>query len=186
MDFLLGAAGLDVRDVDGYAVAAGPGSFTGIRIGLTAIKALALASGKPAVPVSTLEALAWKLASPQVRLICPVLDAKRAEIYAALFEVRKAKLVAALPQNAYDPDEFFGRLPSHRVTAFIGNGVEVYKEKLLNYVGDKARFPNRTPFIAAEVGRLGYEALQAGRGVEAAGLEPLYFRKSQAEEGRRP
>ncbi|MGA2362625.1 MAG: tRNA (adenosine(37)-N6)-threonylcarbamoyltransferase complex dimerization subunit type 1 TsaB [Candidatus Aminicenantales bacterium] len=180
--FLLQANGLDIQAVDAYAVAAGPGSFTGIRIGLSAVKSLAFASGRMVAPVSTLEALASKIAAPPVRLACPVLDAKKGEIYAALFEVRASRLSEVIPQGAYDPEAFFARLPAHRVTSFIGNGLCIYRDKLLAHVRDKARFPRRSPFIAAEVGLIGHRMLLEGKGVPAGGLEPVYFRISQAEE----
>jgi tRNA threonylcarbamoyladenosine biosynthesis protein TsaB len=182
IDLLVRAAGSDIREVDGYAVAAGPGSFTGIRIGLGAVQALAFASGKTVAPVSSLTALALKIAEPPVRLACPILDAKKGEIYAALFESRVARLVELIPEGAYDPDAFFARLPARRVTAFIGNGLILYKERLLDHVRDKARFPRRSDFIAAEVGRLGHRMLLEGKGVPAAELEALYYRRSQAEE----
>ena len=186
VDLLLGADGLDIRAVDAYAVAAGPGSFTGIRIGLSAVKSLAFASGKPVAPVSTLEALALKIAVSPVRLACPVLDAKKGEVYAALFEVRAGRLTEVIPQGAYSPEDFFARLPAHRVTAFMGNGLALYREKLLAHVRDKARFPARSPFIAAEVGRIGHRMLLEGRGVAARELEPVYYRRSQAEEKASP
>ena len=186
VEFLLGAHGRDVRDIDAFAVAAGPGSFTGIRIGVGAVKALAFASGKPVAPVSTLLALAVKLASDGARLVCPLLDAKKEEIYAGLFEARTSGLAELIPQGAYGPDAFFARLPTRRVIAFGGSGLAAYRAKLLPYVRDKARFPRRSPFIAAEVGRIGADIVREGKGVGAAGLEPLYFRRSQAEEKCRP
>jgi tRNA threonylcarbamoyladenosine biosynthesis protein TsaB len=182
IDFLLGAHGRDIQDVDAFAVAAGPGSFTGIRIGIGVIKSLAFASAKPVAPVSTLLALATKLASDGARLVCPLLDAKKEEIYAGLFETRREGLAEIIPQGAYAPDAFFARLPTRRVIAFAGSGLAAYKAKLLPYVRDKARFPHRTTFIAAEVGRIGAAIVREGRGVDAASLEPLYFRRSQAEE----
>lgn len=182
VDFLLAASGRDVRDLDGFAVAAGPGSFTGIRIGVGAAKALAFASGKPVAPVSTLLALAAKLAADGARLVCPLLDAKREEIYAGLFEARTGRLAEIIPQGAYDPEAFFDRLPARRVIAFAGSGLAATRARLLRRVGDRARFPERSAFIAAEVGRIGAGLLRAGKGVEAASLEPLYFRRSQAEE----
>jgi len=186
VDFLLGAAGRDVKDIDAYAVAAGPGSFTGIRIGVGAVKSLAFASGKPVAPVSTLLALAVKLAADGPRLVCPLLDAKKDEIYAGLFEARKAGLAEVIPQGAYAPDAFFARLPARRVIAFAGSGLAAYRAKLLPYVRDKARFPRRSSFLAAEIGRIGGGMIRAGHGVAAASLEPLYFRSSQAEERCRP
>ncbi len=184
IDFLAGALGRDVRTADGFAVAAGPGSFTGIRIGLGAVQSLAFASGKPVAPVSTLRALAEKLAADGdgARLVCPLLDAKKGEIYAGLFERREDALVEVLPQGAYEPGEFFARLPEDRIIAFAGGGLAAYGAELASRMGDRARYPRRSPFIAAEVGRLGAGRLRAGRGVAAASLEPLYLRRSQAEE----
>jgi len=182
VDHLLRASDRVIEDIEGFAVAAGPGSFTGIRIGLSTIKSLAFASGKPVAAVSTLGALALKLVHPQVRLICPVLDAKKGEIYSALFESFGGRRVEIIPQGAYAPDDLFARLPSHRVIYFIGSGLSVFRDRLMPYVKDRGRFPSRTAFIAHEVGILGFEELRQGRGVSAGKLEPLYFRRSQAEE----
>jgi tRNA threonylcarbamoyladenosine biosynthesis protein TsaB len=160
----------------------GPGSFTGIRIGLGAVKALALASGRPVAPVSTLLALATKLASDGPRLVAPLLDAKKGEIYAALFEAGRSGLAELIPQGAYTPDAFFARLPARRVIAFAGGGLAATKAKLLPYVRDKARFPRRSAFIAAEVGLIGRGMVLRGEGIAAGAVEPIYFRRSQAEE----
>ena len=186
IDFLLGALGRDIRDVEAFAVAAGPGSFTGIRIGLGAVKALAFASGRPVAAVSTLAALASKLAADGPGLVCPLLDAKKGEIYAGLFETAADGLVEVVPQGAYVPDEFFARLPAGRPIAFAGSGLATYRPGLLARVGSEARFPGRSAFIAAEVGRIGAGLLRAGKGVDAGSLGPLYFRRSQAEEPCRP
>ncbi len=182
IDELLKLARIDIQAVEGYAVAAGPGSFTGIRIGLSTVKALAFASGKRIAPVSSLRALALKIAEVQTRLLCPLLDAKKGEIFAALFEGKRHQLVEVISQGAYAPDSFFSLLPAHRVVHFIGNGVPVFREKILAYLRDKARFSDRSLFIGREVGILGQEMLKNGRGVTAEELAPLYFRKSQAEE----
>ena len=69
-----------------------------------------------------------------------------------------------------------------RAIAFAGSGLAAYRAGILSHVGDRARFPERSRFIAAEVGRIGAGLLRAGKGVDAASLEPLYFRRSQAEE----
>jgi tRNA threonylcarbamoyladenosine biosynthesis protein TsaB len=182
IDFLLGAHGRDVKAVDAFAVAAGPGSFTGIRIGVGAVKALAFASARPVAPVSTLTALAAKLVGGAEDLICPLLDAKKEEIYAALYEARDGGLAEIVPQGAYAPDAFFARLPAGRSIAFIGGGLDAYRDMLLARVGDGARFPRRSSFVAAEVARLGAALIREGRGVDAAALEPIYYRRSQAEE----
>jgi tRNA threonylcarbamoyladenosine biosynthesis protein TsaB len=182
VELLLKATGFQIQDVDGFAVAAGPGSFTGIRIGLSTVKSFAYASGKPVAPVSTLKALALKLARSQNRLLCPLLDAKKGEIYAALFESRENKLKEIVPQGAYSPDHFFSLLPAHRLIFFIGNGMDAFRSKIYQYFRDKARFSTRSPFISYEVGLLGYEMLKKKKGMDFRDVTPFYFRKSQAEE----
>lgn len=182
VDFILRANGFHIRDMDGFAVAAGPGSFTGIRLGLSAVKSFSYASGKPVAPVSTLKALALKLRHPKSGLLCPILDAKKGEIFAALFESKRGELQEIVPQGAYSPDRFFSLLPAHRIICFIGNGVDAYRDKIFQYFRDKARFSSRSPFIACEVGYLGYELLRKRKGLSFQEIKPLYFRKSQAEE----
>jgi tRNA threonylcarbamoyladenosine biosynthesis protein TsaB len=182
VDHLLRSEGLAIADIGAFAVAAGPGSFTGIRIGLSTVKALAFASGKPVVPVSSLRALALKLALAGASLVCPVLDAKKGEVYAALFETAEGRLVEVIRQGAYAPDDLCARLPAGRVIAFIGGGSGVYREKIVTRMRENAVFPSRTQFVAHEVGLLGLEGLGEGKGVPADGVEPLYFRRSQAEE----
>lgn len=182
VDHLLRSEGLTIADIGAFAVAAGPGSFTGIRIGLSTIKALAFSSGKPVVPVSSLRALALKLALAGVPLVCPVLDAKKGEVYAALFENAAGRLIEIIPQRAHDPGDFFSRLPADRPIVFIGRGCVVYRDRIPARVLETAAFPARTLFIAHEVGLLGLEGLAEGKGVPADGVEPLYFRRSQAEE----
>lgn len=179
---ILNTQGMSLQEMDAYALAVGPGSFTGIRIGMSMIKSFAYASGKPIAPVSTLEALATKLRYPQGRLLCPLLDAKKMEIYSALFESGGGKITEVIPQGAYSPDHFFSLLPSRRIISFIGNGVSVYREKILQYFGDRARLSFRSPFIAYEVGLIGYELLKKKKGKNFQEIEPLYLRKSQAEE----
>ncbi|MEW5901063.1 MAG: tRNA (adenosine(37)-N6)-threonylcarbamoyltransferase complex dimerization subunit type 1 TsaB, partial [Acidobacteriota bacterium] len=97
VDYLLKSNGLNIRTIGGFAVAAGPGSFTGIRIGLSTVKAFAFASGVPVAPVSSLSALALKLRETQGRLFCPLLNAKKGEVFAALFEAQGNELKETIP-----------------------------------------------------------------------------------------
>jgi tRNA threonylcarbamoyladenosine biosynthesis protein TsaB len=182
--FLLDSCGLDIGRVEGFSLAVGPGSFTGIRVGLSTVKAFAFASGKPVAAVSTLSALALKLPQPQVRLLCPMRDAKKGEVYAALFEWSgsRERMKEIMPQGAYKPDEFLAQIPGHRLVSFIGSGAALYREKIVTYLKDKARFSSRSLFIAYEVGLLGREQLSRGQGLSAQDLRPLYLRRSQAEE----
>lgn len=180
--FMLQVNGFDIKDVDGYAVAAGPGSFTGIRIGLSTMKSLSFASGKPVAPVSSLKALAQKLKRERGNLVCPLIDAKKGQVYAALFDSRGGGLKELIPQGAYSPDYFFSLLPSRRIVSFIGSGVTAYRNRIVQYCKDRARFSSRSLFIAKEVGLLGYEILKKNKGMDSRKIQPFYFRKSQAEE----
>lgn len=182
IQFLLQSNELSIQDVGGFAVAVGPGSFTGIRIGLSTIKSFAYSSGRPVAPVSTLSALARKIQYPQNRLVCPILDAKKNEVYAALYQSKEGVLQELIPQGSYPPDALFSRLPAHRVIHFIGSGVDAYRQVIFQYLRDKARFPQRSPFIAYEVGLIGYDMLREDRGESMHEIKPLYLRKSQAEE----
>jgi len=182
IDAVLASQKLTPAEVGAFAVAAGPGSFTGIRIGLSTVKSFCFASGKPGVPVSTLEALARKLAPGGGRLLVPMLDAKKGEVYAALFAAKGGRLAESVPQGAYRPDDFLSRLPARGDIHFLGNGARLYRDKIAAALKGRAVFSSRSPYIGYEVGRLAGEALEAGKGVPGAGLQPLYFRKSQAEE----
>lgn len=183
VDHLLRAAALEVADLDAFAVAAGPGSFTGIRIGLSTVKALSFATGKPVVPVSSLRALALKLLRGGASLMGPVLDAKKGEVYAAVFGAEEGALVELIPEGAYDPGEFFRRVPPGGTVAFIGSGAVVHRDLIPAVLLERAVFPSRTPFIAHEVGLLAGEGFRRGLAVPGRDVEPFYHRRSQAEEG---
>jgi len=184
IDILLDALRWTVRDLDGFAVTPGPGSFTGIRIGLSTIQALAFSSGKPIAPVSSLQALAWKLRDDGIPLVCSLHDAKRSEIYAALYGLASGRMKVIIPQGAYVPDHFLALLPKGRKILFIGGGFPIVAEALRARWKNKAILSSRTPFIAPEIGLLGAEIIAAGKGIAPEELEPLYLRSSQAEESR--
>jgi tRNA threonylcarbamoyladenosine biosynthesis protein TsaB len=183
VDFLLKTQGLTIGDIDGFAVTPGPGSFTGLRIGLSTVKAFSFATGKPVARVSSLLALGYKHIDGAERLIAPMLDAKKGEIYAALYSRSGSQLKEIIPQGTYAPEEFLKLLP-RRVSVFAGSGVPLCRKRLQALLGDKARFSARPAFLAVETGRLGLIILKAGEGVDSAAVEPVYFRRSQAEEGR--
>jgi len=184
IEALFGALPGTIRDMDGFAVTPGPGSFTGIRIGLSTIQAFAFASGKPIAPVSSLRAMAWKLRGDGVPLVCPLHDAKRSEIYAALFSFENGRMNILVPEGAYPPDRFLALLPKSRKILFFGGGFRVIEPILSTRWKDRALRSSRTPFIAAEVGLLGAGIIAEGRGIAPDALEPLYLRRSQAEEVR--
>jgi tRNA threonylcarbamoyladenosine biosynthesis protein TsaB len=171
--FLLDGLGLKAEDIEGFAVTAGPGSFTGLRVGLSCVQGLALASGRPCLGLSTLDVLAARIAGSAPTLVA-AMDAYRGEVYACLYEAdgrRRGDPVTAAPAQA------FAGLPAG--TAFIGDGAVKYREEIRTAVAD-ARFPTRTAFLAGTLGLLAEPALQAGSGVAPAALRPLYLRGTGA------
>jgi tRNA threonylcarbamoyladenosine biosynthesis protein TsaB len=182
VDFLMRDLNLEIAGMDGYAVAAGPGSFTGIRIGISTVKSLSFSFQKPIAPVSRLKALAFKLAGVEDRLICPFLDAKKNQVYAALYNSSESEIKAVFPEGAYDPDDFLSRLPRGRVVRFIGSGTDIYVEKLKQHLRDKAVISHRSFFAAHEIGCLGYGMIKNNQGRDSRDVTPIYLRKSQAEE----
>jgi tRNA threonylcarbamoyladenosine biosynthesis protein TsaB len=183
IEYVLREQNKTIRQIDAFAVAAGPGSFTGIRIGVSTVKSLAEASQKPVAPVSSLEALAMKLRRQGGRLLCPLIDAKKGEVYAALFEEKAGGIREVIPQGVYLPAAFFARLPSRRKVSFIGSGVGLCRVQIIEQFKDLAHLSSRSPFIAHEVGLIGGKQIAEGKGIQGTHLKPLYFRRSQAEEG---
>jgi tRNA threonylcarbamoyladenosine biosynthesis protein TsaB len=171
--FLLDSLGFAGSDVEGYAVTAGPGSFTGLRVGLSCVQGLALASGRPALGLCTLDVLAARIAGAAPTLAA-AMDAYRGEVYACLFEAdgrRRGDPVTASPADA------FAGLPNG--AAFIGDGALRYREEIRAAVPD-ARFPARSLFLAGTLGLLAEPVLAAGGGVAPSELRPLYLRGTGA------
>ncbi len=177
---VLADAGLTMADLGGLAVAIGPGSFTGLRIGLSTAKGLTVASGIPLVGVRTLRALAWGL--PFCRHpICPILDARKGEVYCALFRWDGANLVQMMEDAAMPPRALADRITGP--TVFLGDGVAAYGEVLAEVLGARTIFPP-PPFRGARpaaVAALGRERLQSGEQDDPAALTPRYLRPSEAE-----
>ena len=184
VDRLLQESGWDLADLEGIAVAIGPGSFTGLRIGVSAVKGLALALGIPVAAVPTLDALAATLpfaAHP----VCPVLDAKKGEVYACLYHWEGGAMVRDWEYLALTPEALSQRLSG--AVIFLGDAPDTLRGFLEARLGDNARFApagRRLPSPAC-VGALGHTLLLAGRTVDAAALTPLYLRPSEAELRRR-
>lgn len=184
IDGLLAACGWQLDELDGFAVAVGPGSFTGLRIGVSTVKALAFATGKPLVGVPTLDALAWTVpfaAWP----VCPVLDARKGEVYAAAYRTTHGQPERLTEYRAVRPEAWTGELRARGLVPaiFLGDGVAVYGRVLERELGDDARLapPSHRLPSAAAVGELGRRALARGQAVAPAALVPLYVRRPEAE-----
>ncbi len=179
IDFILNQHHLSLKDMEGFSVSVGPGSFTGIRIGISCIKAFSLTFNKKIAPVSSLHALAFKIREVKNSFVCPVIDAKKNEIFSSFFFFDGVHLKNIIEEGCYNPSDFFSRLKEERIY-FIGNGCQIWKEEIEKNIKEPI-FPNFNTFIAEEVGKIGYKIFMEGKGKSPEEIAPLYFRPSEAE-----
>jgi tRNA threonylcarbamoyladenosine biosynthesis protein TsaB len=174
IDALLELAGVSLADVGGYAVSVGPGSFTGLRVGVATVKGLAFGDAVPVAPVSTLEALASSAPSPAAPVLA-CLDARRGEVYAT---ARTEGGEVLVPEGVYTPEALADRLPGSLLLVGCA-GEEPVLEGLATRLGVPLVTPE--PPRAWWVGRLGARLLAAAEGVPASALAPRYVRRPEAE-----
>lgn len=180
IDAILCINHMNAQAVDAYAVTRGPGSFTGLRIGISTVKGLAMATGKPVVGVSSLEVLAHQ-ASGQSPLVCPVMDARRNEVYWSLY-ARNGEQVSSIAAEQVGPASDL----ADGIDAgcyFIGNAVPLYRSKLSARLKHPAQWANdeMNGIRPAVLARLAWNRLKIGKMEQPQTLEPVYLRKSDAE-----
>ncbi|MBQ4226910.1 MAG: tRNA (adenosine(37)-N6)-threonylcarbamoyltransferase complex dimerization subunit type 1 TsaB [Clostridia bacterium] len=179
---LLEHEGLAPKDVDVFAVAAGPGSFTGVRIGVCAVKALAEACKKPCARVDALQAIAE--GSAYEGLICPILDARRDQVYTALFRRKRTVLTRVREDAALSLDELIEALRDAPEVYFTGDGLNSYEARILEAMGDRALFaPAHIRVLRASALCRAAQADPACW-MSADRLTPFYLRLPQAERER--
>jgi tRNA threonylcarbamoyladenosine biosynthesis protein TsaB len=173
-------ANFGVNELDGFAITIGPGSFTGLRIGISTIKGLALAAGKPVAGISTLETLAWQCAD-HAHLICPLLDARKAEVYGAAYRYTENRLIMKTSACVAKPEDFVQKIKESCI--FVGSGARFYRREIESLLGDSAHFvPHGQNIIrASSVALLSLNRFRANDTDSIADLAPYYIRKSDAE-----
>ena len=174
-------------DIDAFAVSIGPGSFTGLRIGLSTVKGFSYATGKPIVAVPTLEALSWNFAYCRYP-VCTMLDARKKEVYAAVFQWEGEgfrRMIDEVPISVERFLEYMGEKGGifYEKIIFTGEGALLYRETIVKVMGERALFPPANKMIPspANVAYLGLQKLVRGEFSEPVSLVPLYVRKSEAE-----
>ncbi|MCZ6678589.1 MAG: tRNA (adenosine(37)-N6)-threonylcarbamoyltransferase complex dimerization subunit type 1 TsaB [Candidatus Poribacteria bacterium] len=175
IDQILTWAGLTVHDLDACAVGVGPGSFTGVRIGVGTIKPLCYAIKKPILGVSTLEAIAYNLRYTD-GLICPILDARKNEVYGAIF--RGGKDFARESADLCVPIEsLLDRIAATAI--FVGDGLQRYAPAVRERFGEDVTFADATFNVprGTSIARLGYARLLTGQSDDYFSLTPNYVRR---------
>jgi tRNA threonylcarbamoyladenosine biosynthesis protein TsaB len=178
---MLAQARVALADVDAFALSIGPGSFTGLRVGLATLKGLAFGTARPAVPVPTLAALAFGAPAGEGPVVA-ALDARRGEVYAAAFAAPGGEVQAWLPEGVYRVPALVAALRAP--CRVVGDGVALLAGALRDAWGDAVSLHPECVPAALAVGRLGARALAAGAGVDPASLVPRYVRRAEAEARR--
>lgn len=180
VDRVLKDTGIAIADMGGFAVAIGPGSFTGLRIGLATVKGLALATGKPVAPVPTLQALAGKLPFAAYP-VCPLLDARKNEVYAAIYRFEGNDIIEMMPGTAIGVKELAGRISGK--TVFTGEGALIYRAEIEKQFGGSALFAPVSAVLpsAATVAEIGLAMMKRGIMPDVDSLTPIYIRRPEAE-----
>lgn len=181
VDYALGQSDLSIKDMDAFAVACGPGSFTGLRIGLSTGKGLAFATGKPLVAVPTLESFAWNFPCSRYP-VCLMLDARKGEVYTAVFTWDGNGFERLIPETSLAPEALLGHLPQAAIL-FAGEAAVAYRSVIAGRMGDRAVFAPAEKMVPspAAVAALGMRKALRGDYVEPAAAVPTYYRKSEAE-----
>ncbi len=180
VEWLLRSSRVLIEDIDAIAVSIGPGSFTGLRIGLSTAKGLAYSTGKPVITVPTLDAFARTLpfCAPY---ICPMLNAGKNEIYTGLYKWDGSVCGKLLPETAISPVDLLKEVKEP--TVFIGEGAVIYKKLIQDTLQDNAVFAPaaRMSPSASSVAEIAIERSNEGAFPDPVGLAPFYIRKSEAE-----
>lgn len=171
---------LSWSDLHGFAVSLGPGSFTGLRIALTTVKGLCMATGLPLMGVSSLKALAVQF--PHCSMpICPILDARKQEVYTGLYRTDTQQIHTQMEPVVIGLSSLIGYITGP--TLFVGDGVSIYQNELRDQLADNAIFapPQQVFPRASAVGILALQQFTAKEFLDPASASPLYIRPSDAE-----
>lgn len=178
VDFLLQQLEVELTEIDCFVVAKGPGSFTGLRIGIATVKGFCLGQGKPAIGISTLEALAWRFRWVSSR-IAPMIDARRQQVYGALYERGKPTLKALQEGTVGTPADWLKGLPTGSCL-YVGDAAQMYSRTVAAIQPEGQVLPTDN-CILKQLCELGYLRYTRGEITCGADLKANYIRPSDAE-----
>jgi len=173
-------AGSNLPMTDGLAFTSGPGSFTGLRIGISTILGLSAATGKPVAGISGLDALAMQAAAPDVS-ICPLIDGRRNEVYCARYRWTNEILVKEVAEQVLSPELALTGLSTPAL--FVGNGAQLYQALIRDRLGDSARFALncQNSLRASTVAWISMKRFEIGDVDDIYSFEPMYIRRPDAK-----
>ncbi len=174
---------LDLKEVDAIAVAEGPGSFTGLRIGSATVKGLGMVLDIPIIPVPTVDGLAYNLYKTK-GVICPLMDARRNQVYTGIYKWDQDEFVVLSEQKAVGIEEIAKEINQiNEEVIFLGDGVSVFEGQLKEMIKVPYTFapPHVSKQRAGAIGALGLEMYKKGTVIDSDDFSPTYLRKSQAE-----
>ena len=181
IDHILKSANVAIQEVDAFALAQGPGSFTALRIGISVIKGLALANNKPVIAIPSLDALAHNMCFSDI-LICPLIDARRDEVYTAFYKREDGHTLKKLtPDRAIVPEILLDEIREEVV--FLGDGTDLYKDLIVRKLKEKVLFsPLHLKYPrASAIAQLAFKKLNLNEVSDIEVMTPLYVRPPEAE-----
>ncbi len=180
IEALLGLSGFDLTDMNAFAVTSGPGSFTGLRIGIAMVKGFAAALDKPLIGISSLEILAHQ-AGPFEGVICPMLDARQKEVYYSAYRQKEGQLIGVMEAKVGPPREALTAVQPPAL--FIGDGARLYWPNIKEQHGELVKLApeSQSTIRAAVLARLATDRFKHNRIDAVETFAPLYLRKSHAE-----
>jgi tRNA threonylcarbamoyladenosine biosynthesis protein TsaB len=180
IDSSLEMAGLNLSEINGLAFTSGPGSFTGLRIGISTILGLSAATGKPIAGISGLDALAMQAAAPDI-LICPMIDGRRNEVYSARYRWVNEDLVKEMAEQVLPPEIAITGVDTPAL--FAGNGAQLYEALIRDRLGDGARFALdcQNTLRASTVAWISMKRFENGDVDDIYTFEPMYIRRPDAK-----
>lgn len=180
IDHILMQSGMKIQDIDVFAIAIGPGSFTGLRVGLSTVKGLVYATGKKLISVPTLEAFAWNMPFSKYQ-VCPLLDARKKEVYAGIFRWNGNGFERVMNEQTIKIDKLLSLI--NEPTIFLGEVSIIYKDSIKEWLNDLAILGHPQDMVPspANVAYIGMIKAKKGEFEDPIKLVPFYIRKSEAE-----
>jgi len=174
IDKLLSKSSYKIKNIDAFCVGIGPGSFTGLRIGVTTMRALALALEKPIVGVSSIDAIAYNLTG-EISRISVIIDAKQSKVYSRFYRHKNKQIMPEAKVRLLSIEELLKKIKTP--ITFLGDGLKVYKDNIISIGLEGISFALESDWYpkAANIGMLGYEKLRLKKKDNVLKLSPLYI-----------